>query len=167
MGPNGRVEINGETATLIFERRLSHSPQRVWRALTDAEELREWYMAKAKIDGRPGGSIDMVTGPAQFHWTGRILTWEPFSVLEYEFNAAPHEHLAGGERSIVRYDLQSVAGGTLLTLIHSRLTKRTALGFAPGTHALLDRLEASLAAQPLPDWKARYDEVKAAYPGRS
>jgi hypothetical protein len=59
-----------------------------------------------------------------------------------------HEHLPGGERSVVRYDLRSVDGGTLLTLTHSRLTKRTALGLALGTHALLDRLEASLASQP-------------------
>lgn len=166
MGPNGRVEVDGETATLIFERRLSHSPERVWRALTDAEELREWYMAAARIDGRQGGTIDMVT-LAQFHWTGRILTWQPFSVLEYEFNAVPHEHLPGGERSVVRYELRRVEGGTLLTLTHSRLTKRTGLGFAPGTHALLDRLDAFLGAQPLPNWRARYDEVKAAYPAWS
>jgi len=164
MGSDGRVDIDGETATLIFERRLPHPPERVWRALTDPEELRQWFMAKAKIDGRPGGSIEMIAGPAQFHWTGRILTWNPVSVLEYEFNAEPCEQLPDGERSVVRYELRSVGACTLLTLTHSRLSKRTALGFAPGTHAFLDRLEAHLASRPLPHWRATYDAAKSAYP---
>jgi hypothetical protein len=106
----------------------------------------------------------MVTGTAGFHWIGRILVWQPFTALEYEFNAEPHAHLPGGERSVLRYDLRPVDGGTLLILTHSRLTKRTALGFAPGTHALLDRLAAFLAGEALPNWAARYDDVKAAYP---
>ena len=46
----------------------------------------------------------------------------------------------------------------------SRLTKPTALGFAPGMHAFLDRLEAYLRGDPLPDWVLRYDAVKSFYP---
>jgi hypothetical protein len=45
----------------------------------------------------------------------------------------------------------------------SRLTKLTALGFAPDMHALLDRLEAQLKGDPLPDWMLRYDSVKDYY----
>jgi hypothetical protein len=45
----------------------------------------------------------------------------------------------------------------------SRLTKPTALGFAPGMHAFLDRLEAQLKGEPLPDWMLRYDAVKGYY----
>jgi uncharacterized protein YndB with AHSA1/START domain len=164
---NGKVEIDQNTATLVFQRYLQHSPERVWRALTSADELAEWYMAEATIDGRPGGSIDMVAGPARFHWTGKILTWQPFSLLEYEFNTPPHEFLPTGEESIIRFELKPVNDGTELTLTHSRLTKTTALGFAPGTHALLDRLEAKLDGTPLPDFMARYEEVKSGYPSWS
>jgi hypothetical protein len=52
----------------------------------------------------------------------------------------------------------------MLTLRQTRLTPRTAMGFAPGTHALLDRLEAYLDRRSLPGWLRRYDEVKAGYP---
>jgi len=160
----GKVGIDGEIATLTFNRHFAHSPERVWRALTDPEELAEWYMADAKIDGREGGSIDMVTGPARFHWTGRILVWRPFSVFEYEFETPPHAHLPQGETSIIRYELREVEDGTELMLKHSRLTKPTALGFAPGTHAFLDRLTAHLDAAALPDWFSRYQDVKSNYP---
>ena len=35
---------------------LSASPERVWRALTDPEELAHWFPDKAEVDLRPGGS---------------------------------------------------------------------------------------------------------------
>lgn len=163
----GKVEIENEKATLVFQKLLPHSPERVWRALTSSDELAEWYMAQARIDGRQDGSIDMVTGPARFHWTGKILTWKPFSLLEYEFNTPPHEHLPNGEESIIRFELKPTESGTELTLKHSHLTKPAALGFAPGTHALLDRLEAHLNGTPLPNWMMRYEEVRAGYPSWS
>jgi hypothetical protein len=40
---------------------------------------------------------------------------------------------------------------TVLTVTFSRLTKPTALGFALGMHAFLDRLEAHLGGDPMPD----------------
>jgi len=40
----------------------------------------------------------------------------------------------------------------------------TARGFAPGTHVLLDRLEAQLDGQPLPQWMPRFEELMALYP---
>ena len=51
-----------------------------------------------------------------------------------------------------------------LSLTHSRLTKSTALRFAPGWHAYLDRLEAILNNQVPPDWARRFAEVKELYP---
>jgi hypothetical protein len=37
-------------------------------------------------------------------------------------------------------------------------------GFAPGAHALLDRLAAQLDHQPLPDWMSRFKEHLTYYP---
>ncbi|MFP2932731.1 SRPBCC family protein [Pyxidicoccus sp. 3LG] len=162
--PKGEVRIEGGTATLVFQRRLRHPPEAVWAALTDPEQLRQWFMTTAKIDGRPGGSVDMVSGPARFHWTGRILAWEPYRLYEYEWNVAPRAELPTGEQSIVRWELAPADEGTLLTLTHRQLTKGTALGFAPGTHAFIDRLSAHLDKTPLPDWMRRYGEVQSAYP---
>jgi uncharacterized protein YndB with AHSA1/START domain len=161
---NGSVEIEGDTATLLFRRQLPHPADVVWQALTDPAQLREWYMTTAKIDGRPGGSVDMIAGPSRFHWTGRITAWEPMKVYEYEWNIDPTPEIPKGERSIVRWELAPSAGGTLLTLTHRRLSRQTAIGFAPGTHAFLDRLEALLDHARLPEWMTRYGEVKHLYP---
>ncbi|MBX5483773.1 MAG: SRPBCC family protein [Myxococcaceae bacterium] len=163
--PNGKVTVDGEFATLEFERQLRFPPEEVWSALTDPAQLREWYLViRAEIDGRPGGTVEMVTGPAAFHWTGKILAWEPNRLFEYEWNTPPCKDLPEGEQTVVRWELTPSGGGTLLKLTHRRLTKNTAFGFAPGTHAFMDRLEAHLARQPLPNWMQRYGEVRGAYP---
>lgn len=165
--PAGTVLIDGETATLLFERFLPHPIEAVWDALTQPEQLATWFMTKATIDGRLGGQVSMVSGPAQFAWTGSILAWEPPHVYAYEWNLDPRPEMPNGEASIVRWELRATEGGTTLTLTHKRLTKGTALGFAPGTHAFLDRLAAQLAGETLPNWMLRYDAVKDAYPAWS
>jgi uncharacterized protein YndB with AHSA1/START domain len=153
------------SAQLRFERTLPHPPERVWQALTDPEQLRQWYMAHALIDGRPAGSVDMMSGPARFHVTGRILFWEPPRIFEYEWNVEPRAELPQGERSVVRWELTpSGSHATRLVLTHRRLTAATANGFAPGTHAFLDRLTAQLAGSALPNWMQRYGEVQHGYP---
>jgi hypothetical protein len=55
-GPLGQVVLDGEKATLVFERRIAHPYEAVWRALTDPAELSRWHMMRATIDGREGGA---------------------------------------------------------------------------------------------------------------
>ncbi len=165
--PAGEVAFDGDQATLHFVRTYPHPPEAVWSALTDPAQLASWFMTQAVIDGRPGGSVKMTSGPARFEWTGQILAWEPYTLYSYEWNLEPHEHVPQGERSVVRWELEPIEGGTRLTLTHSRLSRGTALGFAPGTHSFLDRLGAQLSKETLPNWMQRYDEVKHAYPSWS
>lgn len=164
----GTVQVDGEFATLLFERKYPHPPERVWAALTQPVELAQWYLTRARIDGRVGGTIDFWAGPSQFHVTGQILTWDPPRVFEHEWKVEPRSELPAGEDAVIRWDLRPVEGGTLLRLRHRHLRRATASGFAPGTHAFLDRLDAQLAGQPLPNWQARYQAVASAYlPARS
>lgn len=160
----GEVLLEGDRATLVFRRRYGHPPETVWRALTDPSELRGWYLTKATIEGREGGAVDFHAGPSQLHVTGRIRTWDPPRVFEHEWNVDPHPALPSGERAVIRWELQRDGEGTILWLRHENLRRLTALGFAPGTHAFLDRLGAHLNAQPLPDWQARYAQVAPQYP---
>jgi hypothetical protein len=85
----------------------------------------------------------MVAGPAQFQVKGKILTWQPPRVFEYEWKVSPVPEMPRGEDAIFRYELTQQEGSTLLTITYRHITKQTAYGFAPGTHVLLDRLRSS------------------------
>ena len=158
-GRDGQLTIEGNRAVLNFERRLPFPVHVVWSAITDPAERNQWF-GTTTIDGREGGTIDMVpTGP-QFppdvkRMTGRILVWDPPHVLEHEWKQSIVED------SVVRYELLPDGEGTVLRFSHRGLGVRNATGFFPGTHAFLDRLDAYLAGNKLPDWGTRYQEVAA------
>lgn len=165
-GQKGEVIIEGDYATLKYQRRLAHPREAVWKAITDPKELVMWFNNKAVIDGRNGGTIDFVTGPAGFHTTGRILVWDPPRVFEHEWHIAPHPQLPKREvEAVIRWELvRDGDSSTILNLTFSRLTKPTALGFASGMHAFLDRLAAQLDNRALPDWEKAHDAAKRFYP---
>lgn len=162
----GRAVIEGETATLEFERLLRHSPERVWEAISTPEGLADWLLcSEARIDGRVGGTIELVSGPPRYRSTGKILRWDPPRVLEYEWKVAPVPEMPRGEDAIFRYELfPAEDGATRLLVTYRNMTKSTARGFLPGVHAFLDRLEAQLNGQQLPDWMTRFTELRATYP---
>lgn len=165
---NGELIVDGQFAQLFYRRHFPHAPTAVWHALTDPVELGRWMMASSvRIDGRDGGAIEMVAGISQLHSRGTILHWEPPCVLEYEWNVDPRAELPSGERTVVRWELKATAQGTELRLTHRRLTKPTALGFAPGWHVFLDRLAARLDGASLPDWLERFRALQPTYPSWS
>jgi hypothetical protein len=91
--------------------------------------------------------------------TGRILVWDPPHVFEHEW----HQPIV--EPGVVRYELHPDGdAGTLLRFTHRGLGVPNATGFLPGTQAFLDRLEAHLAGDPLPNWAERYREIAGVSP---
>jgi len=161
----GTLVDDGEYATLIFRRVYHHRIQHVWDAIATPEGLQEWLLCTfAVIDGRAGGRIELVSGPAGYHSTGRILVWDPPRVFEYEWNIAPVPEMPRGEHAIFRYELTPEADSTHLLVMYRRITKQTASGFLPGLHAFLDRLEAQLDGRMPPDFTQRFTELRAVYP---
>ncbi|BBX52621.1 hypothetical protein GCM10009645_15090 [Mycolicibacterium poriferae] len=62
-GRDGRLLIDGDRATLAFERRLPFPIDVVWAAITDPAQRCRWF-GETTIDAREGGLIDMVAdGP--------------------------------------------------------------------------------------------------------
>jgi uncharacterized protein YndB with AHSA1/START domain len=156
-GREGQLTIDGDKAVLTFERRLPYPIETVWSAITDPVHRNQW-MGKTTIDGREGGTIEMLpTGPPQppemKTMTGRIRVWDPPHVFEHEWNQRVIES------GVVRYELTADGEGTLLRFSHRGLGVRNAQGFRPGTHAYFDRLEAYLAGAAMPNWQQRYNEV--------
>lgn len=154
---NGRIIVEGDRAVLTFERRLPHPIDAVWSAITDPSHRRKW-LGDTTIDAREGGRIDMVpSGPAlppdRKRMTGRILVWDPPHVFEHEWRQSIVED------GVVRYELRADGDATVLRFTHRGLGVPNANGFLPGTHAFLDRLEAYLAGDELPNWGTRYQQV--------
>ena len=57
-----RVQKDGENWTLVLVRDLRHSPARVWQALTDPAQLREWAPFDAdKSLGTVGTTVQLTT----------------------------------------------------------------------------------------------------------
>ena len=50
----GRQEIVDGRPALRFERRLNHSVERVWRAVTDPAELARWFVSEVSWKPEPG-----------------------------------------------------------------------------------------------------------------
>jgi uncharacterized protein YndB with AHSA1/START domain len=157
----GLVEIKDNRATITFTRILRHSPEMVWEAITTPEEFSSWYNGKVVIEGRLGGSFEIMTDGG-FHWRGIITAWEPPTLLEYEHNHAPSKVLPTGAETIVRWELTPTNDGTQLTFTQSRL--KSNFGFAPAMHVFLERLEAHLSKQPFPDFLERFKAAMPLYP---
>lgn len=133
------VRHEGDTWTLILVRDLRHAPQTVWRALTDPEQLREW----APFDA--DRSLDSV-GPVKLTTAG--MPSPQISETSVTRADAPRllEYIWGGKN--VRWELEPLAGGTRLHLLHNIDREFASMG-AAGWHICLDVLDRFLAGHPI------------------
>src|SRR5579863_8514450 len=112
-GPASGAHIRkvGEKWTLILVRELRHSPAKVWQALTDPAQLREWapFDADGSL-GVVGTTVKLTTvgAPAPRVTETTVTRADAPKVLEYNWG--------GGD---VRWELQALSGGTRLTLWHN------------------------------------------------
>lgn len=134
------VEKEGENWTLVLVRELRHAPEKVWRALTDPEHLREWapFDADGSLD-TTGATVKFTTvGAPTEHVTETTVTRaESPKVLEYTW---------GG--NAMRWELEETGGGTRLTLWHNIDRPYIAMG-AAGWHIALDVLGRLLDGAPI------------------
>lgn len=53
--------IDGRSA-LRFERRFAHSPEKVWRAITEPAHLAQWFPAAVELELRLGAEVRFDSG---------------------------------------------------------------------------------------------------------
>lgn len=136
-----RVEkTEGDTWALILVKSLPHSPERVWRALTDPVELAEWSPFDADRDlGVEGAKVRLTTvgAPSEHVTETTIIRADRPRQLQYQWG--------GGD---VRWDLEPENGGTRLTL-WAQINRRFIAMGAAGWHVCLDVLESTLDGDPI------------------
>lgn len=162
----GTVYIEEQYGMIKFERNIKHSKERIWETITDKNEVFKWLPNyEGTFNGYKDGTIELINTVSGSRVTGKVLVYERYSVFEYEWFIAPNQMFPNGEpKSVIRWEIkQNDDLDSILIVTHSYLTKSTALAFAPGWHAYLDRLEAVLANRLPPDWVKRSTEVKKLY----
>jgi len=127
------IRTEGDKWTLILVRELRHSPDKVWQALTDPVQLREWAPFEAD------GSLDAVGKKVNLTWVGGPTRPQETTVTRAD---AP-EILEYGD---MRWELKLVGSGTRLTLWHKIDRRFIAMG-AAGWHVCFDVLGRLLAGK--------------------
>jgi len=106
-----------QTESISFEFDLRHSPEKVWRALTDPALLAEWLLPVLDLELEPGAAFTFKTQPYP-GWDGivncRILAIEPHRTLSYAW-VVGDMHLD----TVVTFTLTPTASGTRLSLVQS------------------------------------------------
>ncbi len=133
-GAQAIKDQNKDKWTLILVRELRHPPEKVWQALTDPAQLREW--APFVVDGNLG----TVGSTVNLTWVGnttpiptRVTRAEAPKVLEYGDN---------------RWELEPFGDGTRLTL-WSNIDRRFISWGAAGWHIAFDVLDRLMNGTPI------------------
>jgi uncharacterized protein YndB with AHSA1/START domain len=104
-----------QTESISFEFDLHHSPEKVWRALTDPVLLTEWLLPVVELELEPGASFTFKTQPHP-GWDGivncRILEIEAHRKLSYSWDVPFLD-------TVVTFTLTPTASGTRLSLAQS------------------------------------------------
>ena len=136
-------------ATVVVERRVPHSLDKVWRALTQGPLLESWLMAN---DFEPVvGHRFTFRMPPMDGWNGvtdcEVLSVLPQHELSYTWNASGAE-AAAGIRTVVTWTLEPTADGVLVRMAQSGFRpqdKRNEMGAKVGWERNLGQLESVVA----------------------
>ncbi len=102
--------------SIAFEFDLAHSPQKVWRALTNPALLAEWLLPVVEGALEPGARFRF-EAPPQPGWDGsvncRMLEIEPLEKLSYTWV------VGDAIDTVVTFTLVPTPSGTRLSLVQS------------------------------------------------
>jgi uncharacterized protein YndB with AHSA1/START domain len=92
--------------TIEYVRTFPHPVERVWRAITDPAEFRQWFMPGA-LDLKLGGAYQF-GGP---DWTGEVLAIDPPKLIRLSGRNP------SGAPFWLQYELSEAAGGTRMRFV--------------------------------------------------
>jgi uncharacterized protein YndB with AHSA1/START domain len=137
--------------SIVVERPISHSPQKIWRALTEGPLIEQWLM---KNDFQPtvGHKFNFRAKPVA-GWNGvsdcEVLVVDPPHRLSWSQNASG-DQAADGLHSVVTWTLTPTGAGTHLRMEQSGFRPQDEGGYQamshgwPGVLANLERVAGEL-----------------------
>jgi uncharacterized protein YndB with AHSA1/START domain len=107
-------DITAENRSVVVEKEFAHPPEKVWRALTEGDLIKQWLMEN---DFQPvvGRSFQFRAEPVP-GWNGvidcEVLLAEPYERLSYSWGTM-------GMGTVVAWTLTPTPSGTLVRMEHS------------------------------------------------
>ena len=147
---DGELVAAPDGLAIRFERRLTASPERVWRAVTEPDEMTAWFPCRVDGERRAGATVRFVfaddDSPPE---EGTVLAWSPPASWSFDW---------GGH--VVEISVAPDGAGTLLTFTQSLPDRSGAARQGAGWHTCLDALDAHVAgaAPDAGDWQPRYTD---------
>jgi uncharacterized protein YndB with AHSA1/START domain len=137
-------ETSTETRSIVVERELPFSPEKIWRALTQPHLIAEWLMQN-NFEAAKGHRFTFRAKPVP-GWSGvthcTVLRIEPPHVLSYSWGDGTES--ASGLKTVVTWTLTPKDGGTLVRMEHAGFRPADEAGYrgmGGGWPRIVERLE--------------------------
>ena len=133
-------EAHDDRWTLVLVRELRHLPEKVWTALTDPDQLRQWspYTADRDLGSIGEAVLTMIDGDQSQDLPASVNRAEPPTLLEYTWG-----------NDVVRWELEATDIGTRVTLRHTVQDMESIPKATAGWHICLDVAERLLDGNPI------------------
>lgn len=164
----GTLERVGDRWQLRFVRRPPHSPEKVWRALSEEDHLAAWFPTTIEGELTEGAALrfehrDVDAPPS----TGEVIAYEAPRVLEFTWGLSDEEDDEAERPERVRFELAPEEQGCRLTFTTTYDRVGKSARDAAGWHLCFDLLGEHLAGDGSPAgsperWKElnrRYTEL--------
>lgn len=165
MKNDGRVVASGHGKYRRVEvRRVVDAPiDRVWEAISSAEEMERWWSAGV-LEGREGGRIHLHMDTDEcdgLPLDGQIKVFLPPHVLEFTWHEA-YDPAMG----VVRFDLIEVEGGKTQVTLTNFVPADDVVPASAGWHEIVERLGTYVRTGervPVPEGDSRFKELESLY----
>jgi uncharacterized protein YndB with AHSA1/START domain len=135
-----------ETRSIVVERTMPHSAEKVWRALTTSEVIARWLMPN-DFALQPGHRFNFRSTPIPNAWNGvtdcEVIEIDAPWKLVYSWSASGDE-AANGLKTVVTWTLTKVEGGTHVRMEQSGFRPQDEMGrkmMGGGWPGILGRLD--------------------------
>lgn len=148
----GTLEDAGGRWRLRFTRPLAHSPEKVWRAITEPEHLQAWFPQRISGEWVVGGVVTFHSDLSP-DFQGEVLACAPPSLLEFRWGT-----------DVIRLEIEERDSGCTLTLLDTFDEIGKAARDSAGWHECLDLLTCHLDGE-RPAWRPgqRWAQVHPGY----
>jgi uncharacterized protein YndB with AHSA1/START domain len=143
------LETTGQQTVLRMERHLRHPVEKVWRAITEPEQLSQWFPSDVEADMNVGGKVRFPfrngEGPTL---DGEVLELDPPRVFAFTW-----------DDSSLRFELEPDGDGCVLRFSHTFGDRWSAASYGSGWTKCFANLEVALDGGPKDETNDGWQEL--------